>query len=354
MPFSIKTLYFSRIYRMIHFSILQRFPLSIYAFFRIDKDDIYNSSISAPNSATLSMFNDPNSLHLKCQRNSTMKKTQVPIILVVGLLLTGCFNDPIDSAPIQLNKQESFAMQVLKSGFNTLPFKMPEANLPENGYYDTLSYTAIHTLGLSANSGIGGLSRLGLVASGGTEKDLIHYIAWVPADNIAITDSKIINNYVHQHYLNPAVNAFITSDFNLKMQHPTKLVNNDSIEIKVSGDSCWPITREDATYGECEMLSGENIVAVRYATEESGLPFEPTIKANRYIIVRITDNFKSIGAIQHISSNMIYAYIPSMGDTAQTEHLNRFSPRDNPIVSKNIAYVIGDNRKVNYFAKIQQ
>lgn len=283
-----------------------------------------------------------------------MKKIQIPVVALISLLLTGCSNKPIDTTPIQLNKDESFAMQVLKSGFNTLPFNIPDAKLPESGYYDTLSYKAIHTLGLLANSGVGGLSSLGLVASGGIEKDLIHYVAWVPADNIEITESDTINDYIYQHYLRPAVNAFVTSDFNLKMQHPTKLVNNNSKEIKVTGSACWPIAVADETDSECEIFTRENIAAVRYASVESGLPFEPTVKANRYIVVRITGNFKSIGAIQHINSNMIYAYIPAIGDTTKLDRLNRFSPTNNPIVSENLAYVIGADRKVNYFAKIQK
>jgi hypothetical protein len=288
------------------------------------------------------------------QRNLIIKKIQIAVVVVMSLLLMGCFREKIDSKPIPLNKDESFAMQVLKSGFHSLPFSISDANLPQSGYYDTLSYRAIHTLSLLANSGKTGLSRLGLVASGSTEKDLIHYVAWVPADDISIIDTDAINDFIHQHYLSPAVNAFISSDFNLKMRHPTKLVNNKSIELKVAGASCYPIKSGNENFDECKMFTSDNIVAVRYATLNSGIPFEPSIKANRYIVVRITGGFRSIGAIQHINSNMIYAYIPAKGNIEELKYLNRFSPSHNPIVSENLAYVIGKDRKVNYFAKIQK
>lgn len=268
---------------------------------------------------------------------------------------------PIDQTPKQLDKSDSFALQVLKSSWEKIPFNIKDGEVPNAASYNSLSYATMGSLGLLSNGLFGGMSSLGLTFFMNTNThpgvDRIHYVAWVPADDIDIKDLGAIRNYIHKHYFTPALEEFVNSDFNKNMKHPTTIVDDSTFETKITGDSCNPIVQwlggdkfdYDST---CQLFWSGNVFPQNYATVESGIPFTPEVKAVRYIVVRITDiNYLSVGVLAHLKSNMIHAYVPIGGYRALSEHLGRFAPKDEPIFHKTIPFVMSKNKTFNFFLK---
>lgn len=54
----------------------------------------------------------------------------------------------------------------------------------------------------------------------------------------------------------------------------------------------------------CQMFWNQNTLSIRYATAETGLPFTPSVKANRYIVARIVDlRLRSSVLLKHIKTD---------------------------------------------------
>lgn len=287
-----------------------------------------------------------------------MKKLFVPAMAALALALTGCASKPaqIDPTPLPLNSTDSVAMQTLKSGFVNVPFDIDDAVVSSDAYQSKIGYGTSAGLGFLAHGGIGAIGGLGMAAiinaGGDPSSDWLHYIAWVPADNIDINDRAAIDEYLKTNYMKPAADAFIASDFNKNMDHPTEFVSYQNGTYKVKGGACWPIMHGKEKYGECTLFYGNVVGVVRYATPESGLPFEPEVKAKRYIVVRYSDaNLNTAVMLPYLKSNMVSVYVPAMGYKA--EHLNRFAPQDKPIVSKDAPFVL-NNGDMNFFIKVKK
>lgn len=287
-----------------------------------------------------------------------MKNVLISAVAALSITMTGCAsNKQIDPTPVKLDKTDSFAMQVLKSGFDYVPFDIDDAEVAEDAYSNKVGYGASAGLGFLARGGIGALSGLGMSAiinaGGDIRKDYVHYIAWVPADNIDITDHAAINEYILLNYMKPAMDKFIASEHNKQMDHPTEFVSYAEGEYRVKGSSCWPVMHGSEKFEECQMFWTQNIAPIRYADSSAGLPFEPEVKANRYIVVRLTDAFYgSVAALPYLNSNMVYAYVPAFGYKA--EHLNRFAPADKPLVSNQVPFIAGKNSEANFFIKLKK
>ncbi|MCZ4310965.1 hypothetical protein AB6D66_00185 [Vibrio pomeroyi] len=287
-----------------------------------------------------------------------MKNVLISAVAALSITMTGCAsNKQIDPTPVKLDKTDSFAMQVLKSGFDYVPFDIDDAEVAEDAYSNKVGYGASTTLGFLANGGVGALGGFGMAAiinaGGDVRKDLMHYIAWVPADNIDINDKAAIDEYIKLNYLKPAADAFIASEHNKNMDHPTEFVSYADGEYRVKGGACWPIMHGKEKYDECQIFWKHDVAPVRYADAASGLPFEPEEKANRYIVVRISDAFYGSSVVlPYLKSNMIYAYVPAFGYKA--EHLNRFAPADKPMVSNKIPFIAGKNSEANFFIKLKK
>lgn len=285
-----------------------------------------------------------------------MKKLFVPAMAALTLALSGCAsNKAIDPTPLQLNTSDSVAMQTLKSGFDYVPFDIKDAVVAQDVYDNKIGYGTSAGLGFLAHGGIGALGGLGMAAiinaGGDPNADWAHFIAWIPADNIDINNRDEINAYFKDNYLKPAADAFIASDFNKGMEHPTEFVSYENHGYRVKGSSCWPVMHGDAKYDECNLFVGNLLNVVRYATPESGLPFTPEVKANRYIIVRYTDAmYKMVGLLPYLKTNMVSVFMPAMGYKA--EHLNRFSSSDKPLVSQDTPFVIRKGNP-NFFVKVK-
>lgn len=287
-----------------------------------------------------------------------MKNVLISTVAALSITITGCAsNKQFDPTPVKLDKTDSFAMQVLKSGFDYVPFDIDDAEVAEDAYSDKVGYGTSAGLGFLANGGVGALGGLGMAAiinaGGDVRKDMMHFIAWVPADNIDINDKAAIDEYIKQNYLKPAADAFIASEHNKNMEHPTEFVSYADGEYRVRGELCSPVVLGTPYYDECQIFWKHDVAPVRYADVESGIPFVPEVKANRYIVVRISDAFYgSVAVLPYIKSNMIYAYIPAFGYKA--EHLNRFAPADKPLVSNTIPFVAGRNSEANFFVKVRK
>ncbi|MDW2323229.1 hypothetical protein R7127_23465 [Vibrio sp. 1159] len=285
-----------------------------------------------------------------------MKKLFVPAMAALTLALSGCAsNKAIDPTPLQLNTSDSVAMQSLKSGFDYVPFDIKDAVVAQDVYDNKIGYGTSAGLGFLAHGGIGALGGLGMAAiinaGGNVQADFIQIIAWIPADNIDITNKAALDDYLKTNYLKPAADTFIASDFNKQMEHPTEFVSYKDGSYRVKGGACWPVMLGDAKYGECNLFPKYSVDVVRYATEQSGIPFNPDIKADRYIIVRLTDGLLNTATfLPFIKTNMVSAYVPAMGYKA--EHLNRFSPSDKPLVSQDTPFVIRKGNP-NFFVKVK-
>ncbi|HHY0525241.1 TPA: hypothetical protein ACVU4L_001896 [Vibrio parahaemolyticus] len=286
-----------------------------------------------------------------------MKKLFVPAMAALTLALSGCAsNKAIDPTPLQLNTSDSVAMQTLKSGYDYVPFDIKDAVVAKDVYDNKVGYGASAGLGFLAGGGIGALGGLGMAAiinaGGNVQADFIQIIAWVPADNIDITNKAALDDYLKTNYLKPAADTFIASDFNKQMEHPTEFVSYKDGSYRVKGGACWPVMHGDAKYGECNLFPKYSVDVVRYATKESGIPFNPDVKADRYIIVRLTDGLLNTATfLPFIETNMVSAYVPAMSYKA--EHLNRFSPSDKPLVSQDTPFVIRKGVP-NFFVKVQK
>ena len=287
-----------------------------------------------------------------------MKNLITVSILAVTLAVSGCASNGTaeDPSPIELNKDDSLAMQVLKSGFDHVPFNIKDATLPEDAYHNAVGYGVSSGLGLLAGGLGGALGGFGLAAivnaGSNPNQDWIQYIAWIPADNIDITDTVAIDAYVKENYFKPAVDAYLASDMSKNVDHPVELLDYANGTFEIKGEACTPIPLTEAStqYEECQMLWTENTIPVRYASATEGLPFKPSIKADRYIVVRIIDaNYSSAGVLPFIKTDMMFAYVPSLG--YEVNYLNRFAPN---VVSKQFPYVMSEGGIPNFFIKMKK
>lgn len=284
-----------------------------------------------------------------------MKKLFTASVIATSLFLSGCMSAPkapSDPSPIVLKPNDSFAMKVLKSGYDYVPFDIKDTKVPENAYQNTLNYGTSAGLGLLSGGLSGSLSGLGMAAlmnlGGHPHKDYIHYIAWVPADNIDIKDTAAIDAYVKKNYLKPALDSYIASDYNQSLERPAEFLEDAEGIFRVKGELCFPVMHGKDEYDGCQMFWKLGITPVRYATEKIGMPFTPSIKAKRYIVARITDaRYRSAVLLGHIKTNMMYAFVPKLG--YQAEQINRLVAK--PVISEKVPYVAGMKPQVSLFIK---
>lgn len=268
------------------------------------------------------------------------------------LALSGCATSPkeIDLTPKAVNASDSFAMQVLKSSYNPgLVFDMKDTELPEDAYQNVLDYGTSSTIGLMAGGALGALKGLGWAAlfnsSSHPHLDYIHYIAYVPADDIDITDYDAINSYIKKNYLYPALESYVASEENKKLERPVEILDYANGEFNIKGEACYPLQYGTPNYESCQIFWNQNTFSIRYATAETGLPFKPSVKANRYIVARIVDlRLGSSILLKHIKTDMMYAFVPALSYRA--EHLSRLTKN---IVFEDTPSIIGKDASVNFF-----
>lgn len=276
----------------------------------------------------------------------------IAVSAVLGL--SGCATSQakLDYTPAPLNKNNSFAMQVLESGFNPyVPFDIEDAELPEDAYQNVLNYGTSSAVGLLAGGAMGALKGLGWAAvfnSGSNPaKSYIQYIAYIPAENIDINDKGAINSYIKKNYITPALESYIASDENKNQVRPTKLLDFANGEYKIKGEACYAVKIGEPEYDGCQLFWNANTHIIRYATTETGLPFKPTAGAGKYIVARITDpRMRSSVILKHIKSELFYAYVPAMG--YKTEHISRLTK---DIVFNDTPTIVGKDGKINFFVK---
>ncbi|EPR7484011.1 hypothetical protein ACU8KO_002636 [Vibrio alginolyticus] len=284
-----------------------------------------------------------------------MKKILTSTIIAASMALTGCASTaPSDPSPLVLNKDDSFALQVLKSGFDYVPFDIEDTEVPADAYQNAVGYGTSAGLGFLSGGGIGALGGLGMAAiinaGGNPQQDYIQYVAWVPADNLDISNKEGIDAYIKENYFKPALNSYIASEHNQKLDRPAEFLSESNGTFKVKGEVCYPVEIGKPEYDGCQMFWTQNTLPVRYATAEEGLPFEPSVKAEKYIVVRITDaRYRSAVLLPFLQTDMMYAYVPALGYKA--EQINRIAPN---AVHADIPYVAGKEPKVSFFIKPQK
>lgn len=268
------------------------------------------------------------------------------------LALSGCATNPkeFDFTPKAVNESDSFAMQVLKSSYNPgLLFDMKDTELPEDAYQNVLDYGTSSAIGLMAGGALGALKGLGWAALFNTSShphlDYIHYIAYVPADDIDITDYDAINSYIKKNYLYPALESYVASDENKKLERPVEILDYANGEFNIKGEACYALQYGTPNYESCQLFWNQNTLSIRYATAETGLPFKPSVKANRYIVARIVDlRLGSSILLKHIKTDMMYAFVPALSYRA--EHLSRLTEN---IVFEDTPSIIGKDAGINFF-----
>jgi len=282
---------------------------------------------------------------------TTLAATLLSGCAVHNRVLDGYASDP---SPTALNQDDSFAMQLMDSGFNALPKGVKDTVIKEGDMTDShVVYKSIQgTLGYLEDGFSGGLSSLGwatlLHSGGGDDAKWIYYIAYVPADDIDISEKDKIEQYVRDNYLAPAIDAFMASDAPKKMDPPAEMVSNINNVYSFKGAHCFPTFKSRDEYNNCGDPF-ERIVANRYATAET-MPFTPSIKANKYIVVRILDSsLTSLGAALRIQTDMMYAFIPTRLPVYK-DMVNKVIP--NTIL--NYPYIVGKNGKSHYFLKTKK
>ena len=282
-----------------------------------------------------------------------MKNVITASIISAGMFLTGCKSTPpSDPSPLTLNAKDSFAMQVLKSGFDYVPFDIEDAEVPEDAYQNALDYGTSAGLGFLSGGLSGSLSGLGMAAflnaGDNPQKGYIQYIAWVPADNIDIKDQSAIDSYIKKHYLKPALDSYIASKHNQNLERPAEFLSDAGGTFRVKGEMCYAVKIGNPEYDGCQIFWTQNTQPIRYATIDKGTPFTPSIKAKRYIVAKITDaRFRSAVLLPHIKTDMMYAYVPTK--TYEVEQINRLVAE--PVIHREIPYIAGNKPKVSLFIK---
>ncbi len=281
-----------------------------------------------------------------------IKLLRTTIASAAILALSGCATSPkeYDFTPKAVNASDSFAMQVLKSSYNPgLLFDMKDTELPEDAYQNVLDYGTSSAVGLVAGGALGALKGLGWAALFNAPShphlDYIHYIAYVPADDIDITDYDAINSYIKKNYLYPALESYVASDENKKLERPVEILDYANGEFNIKGEACYALQYGTPNYESCQLFWNQNTLSIRYATAETGLPFKPSVKANRYIVARIVDlRLGSSILLKHIKTDMMYAFVPALSYRA--EHLSRLTKN---IVFEDTPSIIGKDASVNFF-----
>lgn len=284
---------------------------------------------------------------------STMIKLLRTTIATAAILaLSGCATTPIeyDLTPKAVNENDSFAMQVLKSSYNPgLVFDLKDTELPEDAYQNVLNYSTSSAVGLVAGGALGALKGLGWAAlfnsTSHPQLDYIHYIAYIPADDIDITDVDAINTYIKKNYIYPALESYIASDENKKLERPVEILDYANGEFQIKGEACHAVQLGTPEYDGCQMFWNQNTFYIRYATAETGLPFTPSIKANKYIVARIMEpRLRSSILLKHIKTDMMYAFVPGLGYKA--DHVSRLTSN---MVFRDTPSIIGKDGSINFF-----
>ena len=295
------------------------------------------------------------------KRNDLMNK----ILLVTTLaatLLSGCARhllvvdgQPSDPSPRSIDKNDSFAMQLMISGFDKTPNGLKDVEIDESAVdSDAVSYSVMTGLGLLSNGGLGALTGFGwaTLLNSGTSYDssYMYYIAYVPADNIDISETEKIEQYVRDNYIAPAMDAYMASDASKNIELPAQIISNVNNVYTLRGSQCLPKQpkTQDRYYNCGDPF--EKVIANRYATIEKGMPFNPSIKANRYIVVRVVDTaMSSLGVAKNLQTDMMYAFIPKL-NAYKAELVNEVIP--NTII--NNPYILGKDNAIYPFITIRK
>lgn len=281
-----------------------------------------------------------------------IKFLRTTIATAAILALSGCATTPIeyDLTPKAVNENDSFAMQVLKSSYNPgLVFDLKDTELPEDAYQNVLNYSTSSAIGLMAGGALGALKGLGWAAlfnsTSHPQLDYIHYIAYIPADDIDITDVDAINTYIKKNYIYPALESYIASDENKKLERPVEILDYANGEFQIKGEACHAVQHGTPEYEGCQMFWNQNTFYIRYATAETGLPFTPSIKANKYIVARIMEpRLRSSILLKHIKTDMMYAFVPGLGYKA--DHVSRLTSN---MVFRDTPSIVGKDGSINFF-----
>ena len=277
------------------------------------------------------------------------------------ITLAGCASKPveIDPTPRSVNKNDSFAMQVLEAGWvDRVPFDIKDADFPEDATGTKYDYTSYATLGFLSNGLTGALGNTliaGVMNAGGYPlADNIKWIFWVPADNIDINDKAAINDYIQSNYLKPALDEYISSPENTKMKEPLEFLGMEDGKLKVRGELCWAHydeKPENEYWHTCYVVNNAP-TAYRYATPDVGIPFAlgNSDHAKRYIVAGAYDTSNTSHILlPFIKSKMTYAFVPGQGHKAH--RYMRFTKEENRMFHDSIPYVVGMDKKVYPFIK---
>lgn len=288
-----------------------------------------------------------------------MKKILISTVLT-ALILSGCSNTngvldgyATDPSPQKVDYNDSFAMQLMKSAFVNLPDGLKDSKIKASELNtDRVGTSSMVGLGFLAGGGIGALRGLGwsmLINAGGEpDSKFVYYVAYVPADDINIDESKKVEQYVRDNYLAPAMDAYMDSEESKIIDPPAEIISNVDNVYKLKGAQCIPTlkkTHERHLYCDDPF---EMVVANRYATIDKGMPFTPSVKADRYIVVRIVDtSLTSLAVAKNIKTDMIYAYIPSI-----EPYYSEIANKIHPDMLKKFPYIMGKDKATYPFVKI--
>ena len=279
---------------------------------------------------------------------------------LAATLLSGCatqkFEDvPRDPSPQSIDKNDSFAMQLMISGFDKIPNGLKDIEIDQSAVdADVVDYSVMTGLGLLSNGGLGALTGFGwaaLLNSGANyDSSFIYYIAYVPADDIDISETRKIQQYVRDNYIAPAMNAYMASDASKNTEVPVQIISNVNNVYTLRGSICLPkLKKSRERHYNCNDPF-ESIIGNRYATIEKGVPFNPSIKANRYIVVRVVDSaMSSLGVAKNLQTDMMYAFIPKLNGY-HADLVNEVIP--NTII--NNPYILGKDNAIYPFITIRK
>jgi len=158
------------------------------------------------------------------------------------------------------------------------------------------------------------------------KNNYIYITAYIPADNIDISDETAINNYIKSSYITPAIDRFINDESGIS--YPTKWL--DKNKIILTGNICrYKYNDNDQALADGETCNPrDKFVPIRYATPDT-LPFKPEVIAKRYIVAtaRSGGYHSAVMYIPYINTNMITIYVPTETESFNTaQYVKKLRP----------------------------
>ena len=249
--------------------------------------------------------------------------------MILAITLVGCSSKPYTpnmfqqvTTPKPIDHTKSTALNYMEQGFSNVPYDIEDMDVPdEYGVQsDVFLGSAVAYSSLALNLTAGWMMLPGALTTNSMKSKVVKFI-YVPADDIDITDTVKIREYIRNNYTLSAVNKYIESE-SKNVKYPTRIVKTlekhkitKAGHITVQGHMCQiAIGANTELYGNKRCSFDSLAYPVRYVTPETILLKNPDVHANRYILVSMNVRVHELHLINHYDTNMVAYLLPASSD----------------------------------------